>query len=299
MFDQLNIGMSGYMNTSCDVMHVSESTEMQSLHFGVFLPWMQINSWFYLYHPYYYSKANQKTYKDYIKLRYTLMPYTYSAALEGSVNGLPIVRSMPLEFPEDRNVDDMYTQYMFGGNLCVGIFSKEIYLPEGIWTDVWTGEKIESKGEKFEHGYPADRAGLLFAREGAIIPCQPDVQFISEEPLDTMIVKVYPGRASSEYTLYEDDGISYGFREGKIASTKFECRPEGKKIQLVIGKVNGNYEGMKPNRNYKMEIALDRKPSKVIFSGKKTKDWTWEKGILKFTVPDVDVHSDTVISVGL
>ena len=299
LFDQLNIGMSGYMNTSCDVMNVEEPEEMQSLHFGVFLPWMQINSWHYLYHPYYYSRSDQKIYKDYIKLRYAMMPYTYSTALEGAVNGLPIVRSMPLEFPEDRNVDDMATQYMFGKNLCVGIFTKEIYLPEGIWTDVWTGEKIDSKGATYNHGYPSDRAGLLFAREGAIIPCQPEVQFLAGEPLDTMIVKVYPGRETSDYTLYEDDGVSYGFREGRIASTRFECRPGSRSLQFVIGSVSGGYDGMKERRSYKMDFVIGSKPSKVFLDGKKTKDWTWENGLLEFIVPDVDVHSETVVTIGL
>lgn len=131
LFDQLNLGVSGFMNTSCDVMSVSKEQEMQSLHFGLFLPWVQINSWYALLQPFYFSAKKRDIYRDYVKLRYSLMPYIYSAALEGGQTGMPIVRSMPLMFPEDRKCDDMVYQYMFGENLLLSIFSDSIYLPKG------------------------------------------------------------------------------------------------------------------------------------------------------------------------
>ena len=149
LYDQLNLGMSGFLNTSCDVMSVPRELEMQGLHFGLFLPWVQINSWFSMMHPFYYAKEEQDIYRFYVKLRYSLAPYIYSMALEAAQNGMPIVRSMPLCFPDDRNCDDMTYQYMFGDNFCVGIFTNEIYLPKGTWTDAWSGEKIVSKGETF------------------------------------------------------------------------------------------------------------------------------------------------------
>ena len=114
LFDQLNLGMSGFLNTSCDVMNVNKDEELQSLHFGLFLPWVQINSWYSLHQPFYFPEKEKKMYRDYVKLRYALMPYIYSAALEGAQTGMPIVRSMPLMFPDDRKTDDMIYQYMFG-----------------------------------------------------------------------------------------------------------------------------------------------------------------------------------------
>lgn len=143
LFDQLNLGMSGFMNTSCDVMSVSKEQEIQSLHFGLFLPCVQINSWYVLLQPFYFPEKKKEIYKDYVKkLRYSLMPYIYSAALEGTQTGMPIVRSRPLMFLNDRNTDDMVYQYMFGENLLLCIFSDYIYLPKGNWTDNWTGEQV-------------------------------------------------------------------------------------------------------------------------------------------------------------
>ena len=216
LFDQLNLGMSGFLNTSCDVMNVNKDEELQSLHFGLFLPWVQINSWYSLHQPFYFPEKEKKMYRDYVKLRYALMPYIYSAALEGAQTGMPIVRSMPLMFPDDRKTDDMVYQYMFGQSFLVGIFSDSIYLPKGNWFDFWTGEKLAG-GREIKHAIPDNRAGLLFVREGAIIPFQKDMQFIGEEPLDTLMVKVFPKDVSS-YTMYEDDGKTYDYENAGFSA---------------------------------------------------------------------------------
>ena len=296
LFDQINLGMSSYMNTSCDVMSVEKELEMQSLHFGIFLPWMQINSWFSMMHPFYYSEEEGQVYKDYIKLRYTLMPYIYSAALEGGLTGMPMVRSMPLVFPGDRNVDDMCWQYMFGQNLAVGIFSDTIYLPEGGWTDYWTGERIISKGETITHPYPADKAGLLFVRDGAVIPCQPDVQYAGVKPFDKLIVKVYPG-ADSEYVLFEDDGESYAYETGGVASTRFINKASAGSFDFTVCAAEGTYTGMPQNRDYSFEFSMGARPSKVAVNGRIVKDWTYSDGKVLLSIEGVDVKTETKISI--
>ena len=99
-------------------------------------------------------------YRDYIQLRHDLFPYIYSAALNGHLTGMPILRSMPLVYPDDRNVDDMVFQYMFGDNLLIGVFSDSIYLPKGDWIDFWTGEQLRGEGKEIRHAIPDNRAGL-------------------------------------------------------------------------------------------------------------------------------------------
>lgn len=297
LFDQLNLGMSGFMNTSCDVMSVEKDLEMQSLHFGLFLPWVQINSWFSMMQPFYYNDYEQTLYRNCVKLRYELMPYIYSAALEGAQTGMPIVRAMPLVFPSDRNVDDMWNQYMFGSSLCVGIFTNEIYLPAGTWTDAWTGEKIESKGETFTRSYPSDRAGLLFIREGAILPCQHEVQYIGTEPLSSYVLKVYPGSGTSNYVMYDSDAESYGYEQGLLASTKFECAVSGREVELTINPVEGSFENMPERRSYDLEFALDAKPAKVTVNGAAVKDWTWQDGKLMLSLPDVSVGDRQTVTI--
>lgn len=296
LYDQLNLGMSGFLNTSCDVMSVPRELEMQGLHFGLFLPWVQINSWFSMMHPFYYAKEEQDIYRFYVKLRYSLAPYIYSMALEAAQNGMPIVRSMPLCFPEDRNCDDMTYQYMFGDNFCVGIFTNEIYLPKGTWTDAWSGEKIVSKGETFTREYPSDRAGLLFIREGAIIPTQPDVEYLGARPFDRVILKVYP-HGDSAYTMLDDDGESYEYENGGIASTLFESHERDGGVEVVVNPVQGSFKGMPSEREYSFRIQRDSRPASVSLNGAAVQDWTYEDGMVCLSAGKIGVGEKVVVSV--
>lgn len=296
LYDQLNLGMSGFLNTSCDVMSVPRELEMQGLHFGLFLPWVQINSWFSMMHPFYYAKEEQDIYRFYVKLRYSLAPYIYSMALEAAQNGMPIVRSMPLCFPDDRNCDDMTYQYMFGDNFCVGIFTNEIYLPKGTWTDAWSGEKIVSKGETFTREYPSDRAGLLFIREGAIIPTQPDVEYLGARPFDRVILKVYP-HGDSAYTMLDDDGESYEYENGGVASTLFESHERDGGVEVVVNPVQGSFKGMPSEREYSFRIQRDSRPASVSLNGAAVQDWTYEDGMVCLSAGKVGIGEKVVVSV--
>lgn len=296
LYDQLNLGMSGFLNTSCDVMSVPRELEMQGLHFGLFLPWVQINSWFSMMHPFYYAKEEQDIYRFYVKLRYSLAPYIYSMALEAAQNGMPIVRSMPLCFPEDRNCDDMTYQYMFGDNFCVGIFTNEIYLPKGTWTDAWSGEKVVSKGETFTREYPSDRAGLLFIREGAIIPTQPDVEYLGARPFDRVILKVYP-HGDSAYTMLDDDGESYEYENGGVASTLFESHERDGGVEVVVNPVQGSFKGMPSEREYSFRIQRDSRPASVSLNGAAVQDWTYEDGMVCLSAGKIGISEKIVVSV--
>ena len=278
LFDQLNLGNSGFMNTSCDVMQVDAEEEMQSLHFGVFLPWMQINSWAGMMHPYYRSAEDQETYRKSIRLRYDLLPYIYSMAIEGALTGMPMVRSMPLAFPDDRAVDDMWTQYMFGPSLCVGIFNDEIYLPEGEWkTDPWAGEKV-------------------FIRGGAIIPTAPSYDRIPNEPYSKLTVRVYP-HGESSYTMYDCDAESYGYEQGRVAAIRFDCSTSGKTVKFTVNPVEGSFENMPSEREWDFKFMLSRKPSRVLVDGKKVKGWTWKDGMLDIATGSHDSLSKLTIEI--
>ena len=298
LYDQHNLGMSGFMNLSCDVMSVPREQEMQGLHFGIFLPWVQVNSWFSMMQPFYYSGVEKEMYKFYVKLRYQFIPYIYSNALEGALTGMPMVRSMPLEFPDDRNCDDMALQYMFGHQYCVSAYSNDIYLPAGEWINVWTDELVNSKGEVVTRELPYNRAGQFFVRNGAIVPTMPDVEFIGSKPQTDFIIKVYP-HGESSFTMYEDDGESYEYENGAISSTLFECSQNGKNVSIVVNPVQGSYKGMPAARNYSFEVRCTSKPRKVLVNGAKVKDWTWEDNTLKLSAGKTAVSDKLNLNVQL
>jgi alpha-glucosidase len=272
LFDQLNLGISGLMNSSCDVLFLEKNEHLEEgLHFGFFLPWVQINSWATILHPWFLSPKEKKEFQFYAQLRYSLIPYIYSTAINGSLTGMPILRAMPLIYPDDPMVENATTQYMFGDFLLVSVFTNKTYLPEGNWIDYWTGKKYTSKqeviSEKQIHGGP------LFVKSGAIIPFQKPMDYIGERPVDTLIVKVYPEKRSS-FMLLEDDGVSFEYEKGAIARTRFDCTATNKQIEIDITR-EGSYSGMPEATTYEFEISTLKKPDQVIVNKTPLASWKY------------------------
>ena len=178
----------------------------------------------------------------------------------------------------------------------MGIFTNEIYLPAGTWTDAWTGERIVSKGETFTREYPADRAGLLFIRDGAIIPTQGDVSYIGTRPFEKITLNVYP-HGDSQFTLMDDDGETYGYEKGAIAKTLVECHEKGGASKIIVNPVAGSYEGMPGTREYSFAVQNDGKASSVLVGGKELKDWTYKGGMIRFSLDPVAVSDKIVIDI--
>ncbi len=294
LLDQLNLGLSGFVNTSADVL-VEVSDNKAAMHMGFFFPWIQVNSWYNLLHPWYMNPEEKETFHFYATLRNSLFPYIYSAALQGSQSGMPILRAMPLVFPDDRTVDNLTSQFMFGDHLLVGVNSDSLYLPKGKWINYWTGETVT--GNKTIHAsVPETRGGSLFIREGAIIPYQKPTQFIGENLLDTIELKIYPYQTSS-YILWEDDGITFAYEKGDFSKTKIDCVDTGQNTEITFNPVEGRYEGMPKERTWELEIFSDTKPSYLLVNGIRIDDWKYGKGAVQFTLFQKDLNKKQIIEI--
>lgn len=284
LYDQLNLGMSGFINTSADVLEYVTDNKA-GMHLGFFLPWVQINSWYSLHHPWYMPPDEKETFRYYAQLRNSLIPYIYSTVLQGRQTGMPVLRAMPLVFPDDPKAENLIYQYMFGDNLLVGVFSDSIYLPKGNWINYWSGETFT--GSKTVHCIiPENRGGLIFIKGGAIIPMQKPMQYVGESAVDTLILKVYPDNQSS-YTLFEDDGISFDYEKGSTASTKFTCDQNEGQIDFVICRTTGSYIGMPSNRVYELELAIKENPHSVLINGQVSNTWSYNRtNVIKLLVAE-------------
>lgn len=274
LFDQLNLGLSGFVNTSADVLEGVDDNKA-GMHLGFLLPWVQINSWYSLHHPWYMKPDEKETFKRYAQLRNRLSPYIYSAALEGNQTGMPILRAMPLAFPNDRKVDNMIYQYMFGESLLVGVFSDSIYLPKGNWINFWSGEKYAG-GKTIYSKVEKNTGGPLFVKAGSIIPYFEPAAYIDAQDVGKMRLSVYP-EEKSNYTLYEDDGKTFDYEKEKIAATTFECIKTARQIQFTINPVAGTYNGMIQKRSYIIEMAVASKPAKILLNGVILSGWEFSK----------------------
>ena len=150
--------------------------------------------------PWVYDEEAVDVLRFFTKLKASLMPYLYRNAIETSRTGVPMMRSMVLEYTQDRNCAYLATQYMYGDSLLVApIFNDksmaEFYLPEGRWTSLLTGEVKEGgKWYKEHYGYMSIP---LFVREGSIVAvgaCDTDAVYDYADGVDYKVYALAEGK---------------------------------------------------------------------------------------------------------
>lgn len=275
LVSMLNHGLSGHPHASCDM----DVFTAEGIHFGFLQPWSQVNSWAYWRHPWLLGEQLLKIFTFYAKLRYRMLPYLYSTAHVAVRTGMPIIRAMPLVYPGDPRSDACIQQYMLGDYLLVGAFTKDVHLPEGEWIDYWSGRRYTGPLD-LSADIPSDRGGPLFIKAGAILPTWPEMDYVGHRPVDEIGLHIYPG-TGSEFKLYEDDGTSYQYLEGEVATTVISCRKADSEVVVRLGGRQGVYEGMPVTRTFDVRIYSDQAPSKLILNGKEfsgEEGWLFEDG---------------------
>lgn len=210
-----------------------------------------------------------------IELKYQLLPYIYTCAREAYDTGIPLMRAMFLEFPDDKECLSTDMQFMFGPSLLVapvvkkGQTVRSLYLPEGRWFDWYTGECFEG-GRYVEVAAPLERVPLM-VRAGSVIPMTPVMQHTGENPDALLYIDVWPLEGTEgSFTLYEDDGESLGYKRGDYALTQYSCRMDGGVCYLTAGErtLCGEYSDSPVRRT---EYRIHGNPKKVVIDGRKAK----------------------------
>lgn len=235
----LNFGLSGHSNVTCDMEVVSK----EGIHYGFLSPWTQQLGWRNWQQPWFLRDELCQCIKYYSHLRNSLFPYIYSMAHKASETGLPIARALSLMYPDYPEYDYVANSYMFGDSLLVAVFDMKLTLPAGEkWVDFFTGDVYEG-GQVIDYKIPEGRGGALMVKAGSVF-CTRDYQkFIEETAPDKYHINVYPG-SDAQFTLYEDDGYTYDYLEGKMGTTKIalENSRDGA-FELALYRREGSFEG--------------------------------------------------------
>lgn len=251
MPSHMNIGMSGIPFVGCDmggfIGNASPEMYARWMQMGAFTPLFRAHSSFSSkpHEPWTFGKETEDICRKYIKLRYRLLPYNYNEFYKAGKTGLPIMRPLVLEYPDDENVHNLCDQYLYGENIMVApvyrpsTIKRCVYIPEGTWYNYWTGERYEGKNYILADA-PLDVLPI-YIKEGSIIPTIPEMNYTGEKPADVLILDIYPGEQGL-YTLYEDDGSSYKYREGEYNLTSFEKDADNKAIIFKIRPVLKGYK---------------------------------------------------------
>jgi alpha-D-xyloside xylohydrolase len=186
----------------------------------------------------------------YDRLRYRLMPYIYTIAADTWHKDGTMMRGLVMDFESDRkawNVDD---EYMFGPALLVAPVTtldartRAVYLPAGAgWYDFATGAFLKG-GQTIEAAAPRERMPL-FVRAGSILPTGAALQHVGAQPDGPILLHVFTG-ADGAFSLYEDDGVSPAYKQGKFARVPVTWDESA--ATLTIGAREGGFDGMEKKR---------------------------------------------------
>ena len=263
------------------------------MQFGAFSPMMRSHGADVYREIYYYGKPGEPVYEalvDAIRLRYRLMPYTYSLSWQVSRHDDSFMRALFMDFKEDKNTWNNNTQFMYGRNLLIcpvlhPLYTKEqvdwsnkeypvvdwtaeksydVYLPAGArWYDYRTHECYDG-GQTITALAPLAYAPI-YVRAGSILPLGPEVQYTTEKPWDALDIVVYPG-ADAEFTLYEDEGDNYNYEKGVYSTITFKWNDRTR--TLTVGACQGEYPGMLATRTFNIKVVGGGEKS-VRYNGKR------------------------------
>ena len=258
-----------------------------------------------------------------IELKYTLFPYIYTYAREAHDTGLPLMRALLLEYPNDKETYKLNGQFFFGKELLIapvvekGAVTKDVYLPEGEWVD-YHDKKTTYRGSQWiTVDAPLDVIPI-FVKKGSIVPTMPVMQYIHEREVYPVTLEIFPGKLNqiASFTLYEDDGESRDYEKDIASYTKFTAIAT--KEHLVVTIDARDEKGFKPAgaRNFIVKVHTDMKPKTVTVNSdkiKKTKPdvlktsadndveklmWSYDEiaGIISIKVPDTGKATEITIN---
>ena len=181
----------------------------------------------------YDSKRVQDVFRKSAEMKYRLMPYVYAQAKECTEKGLPMLRALFVEFPDDPGAWKVDDEYLFGSLILVapllesGMTGRTVYLPEGKWIDYQT-EKV------YEGGWHRIEAGslpiIMLVRDGSVLPHLKLAQSTAEMDWSKMSLKVYSADKK------QAEGLVCLPADNRIQVVKVDC---GKAKPQLLNQVEG------------------------------------------------------------
>jgi alpha-glucosidase/alpha-D-xyloside xylohydrolase len=207
--------------------------------------------------------------RKYLELRYRLVPYLYSVVREGCLTGLPIIRALWIHDPDDKPGAGRGDEYLWGPNILVapvtekGATRRRLYLPRGRWYDFWNGQPVDG-GREIDRN--VDLGTLpLYVRAGSILPLGPVKQYTSETSDAPVTLCVYPG-ADGRFMLYEDDGVSFRYRDGDWMGIDLAWDDRGRTLSINLAP--GSRMRAPLERRVEVRKMPEQAARSVVFAGK-------------------------------
>ena len=259
--DQVRIaqsaGLGGLAFWSSDISGYCGDIHDYAAFAPLYVRWMQFgmfNSLSRVHHngdwavePWQFGDAVEDMVRDAVELRYRLIPYLYTYARQSYDTGLPVMRPLVLDYPDDAEALKADTQFLFGEALLVAPVvtegtARDVYLPAGVWIDYNDPSRREEGGRWITVEAPLGETPV-WVKEGAVVPTMPVMQYIHEKPVYPLVVELFPHRSAGRATfeLYEDDGTTYAYETDAGSRTPFavETTEAGWQIEVAARRAGG------------------------------------------------------------
>jgi alpha-glucosidase (family GH31 glycosyl hydrolase) len=222
--------------------------------------------------PWQYPQPVQSITEAFLRLRESLIPYTYTLAAQANQTGLPMARPLYLDYPEQPAAYTNPTEYLYGPDMLVApvttpgaVADTTVWFPPGRWVDYFTGATFTGPSTA-TLSEPLNRMPV-FVRTGGIIPEQSSSARASSGSPTSLTVKVYAG-SSGSFSLYDDAGTGLGYTKGQDTETPITTSTDSSGDQQVtIGAARGHYPGQASSVAYRVEMVDLSRPSKVTLDG--------------------------------
>ena len=208
---------------------------------------------------------------DCLRMRHRMLPYIYSMNYRNHNEGIAICEPLYYEYSEENGAYKYRNSYFFGSSLLVAPITEKcssktnmsqtkVWLPKGRFTDIYTG-RIYQGGR--EYTLSRDLSSIpVFAREGAIIPLSQNAYTNDWKNPEDMEILIYRGNGS--FSLYEDDGETLDYQNGKSAQTAFSVMESGSSLLFRISKPEGDLSVIPEKRNYLLSFKDVASCEKII-----------------------------------
>lgn len=277
--------ISGYCG---DILDYDEMSELyvRWLQFGVFNPISRAHhEGNNAVEPWLFGEEAERISREAIELKYRLFPYLYTYGREAYDTGIPLMRAMILEYPDDPESIRAESQFMVGKELLVapvverGATTRRVYLPAGEWISFEAGTRYKG-GQWIDIAVTLETIPL-FVKAGSIIPTMPVMQYIHEEKDYPVALNIFPKTGKNAFQLYEDDGVTNDYKKNIYSRTVVATESTQGRVVVTIDRSRENGYGGQA-RNYVVQIPFERKPANVIVDGKKIRPAKLKKGTTTF-----------------
>ncbi|MGL1956095.1 MAG: DUF4968 domain-containing protein [Colwellia sp.] len=287
----------------------------------LYIRWLQYGVFQPIYRPHaqdkfaaeiiYHDDETQNILRNFIKLRYNLLPYNYSLAYQNSTTGMPLMRPLFFEYEGENepkntlNLQNNTKSYLWGDAFLVtpivdaGVNSVPVTLPKGVWFDYFTGKAYEGK-QTVDIPVTLETLPVL-VRAGSFIPMIDDIQSTQHYDSSKLTLHYYADKSvnTAQGQMYEDDGKTYQANEkGLFELLTFNAAQNQDKLAIILAHSGKGYPTMPKQREMSLVIHhWEKQPKTINVNNKQADNALWDKKHQTLTIKFLWQHQPLTLSI--